>query len=150
MTLNDSDEDTQDHQGSKSQAKQYHFLQDSSSSSDGTPVFHRLPRKGADSKRQRFAEDPDEIIEIPLHDDEDAIDDEDTDSGRSTHSSAIPQPLRLEHRMEIDTNKIEEEHNNMTIAELLGEGPEHPTDFPRPLMIYKGLPLHMPSETDIL
>lgn len=97
------------------------LMKDSSSDESSAPKAESTPRKGEDKKRQRFAEQT-EIIMV----------DQDEDMDESI--DAPPAPVRL-----LDSRASDSDTSNpkVTIADILGEGPEEPVEFPQPLVIGK-------------
>jgi hypothetical protein len=79
------------------------------------------PRKGEDKKRQRFATET-EVIEVHR------------DHENSGSESEKPKPLRLMDKMDSDSDMSIQP---ITIAEILGEGPEDVVEFPHPTVITK-------------
>jgi hypothetical protein len=97
---------------------------DSSSESkneDSADYKDTTPRKGEDKKRQRFATET-EVIEINR-------DQEDPGS-----ASDNPKPRRLMDKMDSDSDMSIQP---VTIADILGEGPEEVVTFPHPTAITK-------------
>ena len=96
------------------------LLPDSSSEDEAMSAQDNTPRKGEDKKRQRFAKET-EIIDIQNDDD-------------SSSYQVGPSPIRLTDRM--DAESLDSERM-VTIADILGEGPEETMEFPEPLVITK-------------
>lgn len=118
-TLADDDPKTK----ARSKAKGYAALQidDSSDDSQSTGIDQcATPRKGIDKKRQRFA-DTMEVIEMERDDSSDRVMDP-------------PSPIRL---LQQDTDMETSPNCEVTIADILGEGPETTTTLPEPLIINK-------------
>ena len=98
------------------------LMGDDSSVEDDTGVpTSNTPRKGEDKKRQRFAKEF-EVIEA------------DKDDSTSSSIEGPPVPLRLTERMEVES--ISSGHS-VTIADILGAGPEETIELPEPLIITK-------------
>ena len=79
------------------------------------------PRRGEDKKRQRFADEMEEVIEVEHDEDDLSLD-------------SPPTPTRL--LPHADTNSVDSD-KEVTIADILGEGPEGPVQLPEPLVITK-------------
>ena len=79
------------------------------------------PRRGEDKKRQRFANET-EVIEI------------ENENDTPCSSERKPAPVRLTDRMESDSVSS---NQSVTIADILGEGPEDTVELPQPLVISK-------------
>ena len=93
---------------------------DSSEEDESTNEPGTTPRRGEDKKRQRFAEEA-EIIEVEQEEDDFSIE-------------TPPEPTRL--LTNTDTESISSDRE-VTIADILGEGPENVVEFPEPLVITK-------------
>ena len=94
---------------------------ESSSEESSTDSQGDTPRKGEDKKRPRFATDM-EVIEV------------EKDESIGSSVQAMPNPVRL-----IDTMDTESEgsSNKVTIADILGQGPEETIRMQQPLVINK-------------
>lgn len=94
----------------------------SNSSEEESTTQWDTPRRGDDKKRQRFAEVT-EIIEI------------EKDESISSSIREPPRPIRLlQDEMDTDSDQSEKA---VTIADILGEGPEGVTNLQQPLIITK-------------
>ena len=109
--------------GAKPTSKDFTALMNESSSDEesyNTPV-EGTPRRGDNKKRQRFSE-VNEVIEI-----------EKDDSSAETIQNP-PVPVRL---MDSTDDESMQSSQVVTIADILGEGPEETTRFEQPLIIAK-------------
>ena len=95
---------------------------ETSSSDDESAPKVNTPRRGADKKRQRFA-NVTEVIEIEKND------------SPSSRLKEPPDPVRILTE-EMDTDSIEAE-KEVTIADILGEGPEEIIRLQQPHVIAK-------------
>jgi hypothetical protein len=91
------------------------------SSEEGEDNRNQTPRKGDDKKRQRFAEET-EVIELG------------EDGNPESSMEGPPEPVRLLRQMETDESLFNKE---VTIADVLGVGPNETVTLPQPLVIAK-------------
>ena len=94
---------------------------DSSSDESSTNSHGDTPRKGEDKKRQRFATET-EVIEV------------EKDNSIGSSIQALPNPVRLIDTMDTDSDSS---RHKVTIADILGQGPEETIRMQQPLVINK-------------